>query len=254
MSTTSLICSALLLVLVAVGAEDFAGVKDAVQLASPDLVDQEQMAKFLSNLHQEKIFEGVSEQSKGLLGHSLPSLKSVADHAADHLVQTKQQYANLVAQLENLNDKMKTLDTNVHEATVKLAAETKIRNDATNAQAQIAHLQTMLAAEESRRLHLAGTVSALQHSELLIKGHIARALRSSQANIAEGTAAGLLVDATARLVDAGVASHAGEVSAHLQQLDAKLSAQIAELEAKEAKGRWRLADDAGTADYLDATH
>jgi hypothetical protein len=100
-------------------------------------------------------------------------------------------------------------------------------------------------------LHLAGTVSALQHSELLIKGHIARALRSSQANIAEGTSAGILVDETARLVDAGVGLPAGEVSSHLQQLDAKLSYEIAELEAKKPKGRWRLADDAATADYLD---
>ena len=251
MRSIPLICVTVLLALIACGVADFAGVKDVEQLASPDLVDQEQMAKFLKNLHQEKIFEGVSEQSKGNLDHSLPSLKSSAHDAAEHLAQTKQQYADLVAQLENLNDKMKALDANVHDATVKLAAETKIHNDATNAQDQIAKLQAMLASEESRRLHLAGTVSALQHSELLIKGHIARALRSSQANIAQGTAAGRLVDETARLVDAGAGLPAGEVSSHLQQLDAKLNSQIAELEAKKPKGRWRLADDAATADYLD---
>ena len=100
-------------------------------------------------------------------------------------------------------------------------------------------------------MSLASTISSLQHTELLINGHIARALRSSEANIAPGSAEGSLVEQTARLVDAGAGSRAGEVAAHLQQLGAKLSAQIADLDAKKPKDRWRLADDSVNTDYLD---
>ena len=67
MKFAALQCVALLLAAVAIRAADFQDAKDAARLASPDLVDQEEMSKFLKNLHQEHIFEGVSEQSKSRL-------------------------------------------------------------------------------------------------------------------------------------------------------------------------------------------
>jgi hypothetical protein len=251
MSLASLLCAALLFAAVAIDAADFQDAKDAARLASPDLIDQEQMSKFLSNLHQEHIFEGVSDQSKDRLHKALPSLKTDAHKLAEQEAKSEHQYASLVAQLENFNDQLKSLDANVHDAALKVAAADKLRDDAHDAGVQIERLKDMLKSEESRRMRLASAVSALQHSELLINGHIARALRSSQANIASGTAEGSLVDQTARLVDAGVGSRSGDIAAHLQQLGDKLNAQIAELEAKKSHGRWRLADDSTNTDVLD---
>jgi predicted RNase H-like nuclease (RuvC/YqgF family) len=244
-------CLALLFTIASICAADFEDAKDASRIASPSLVDQEQMAKFLSNLHAEKIFEGVSEQSKAALHTTLPSLKSAADNLAKDEAKSKQQYVNLVAQLENFNDQLQTLDANVHDATVKLAAAKKLRDNLGDAEVEIERLKAMLKSEESRRVRLSATVSSLQHSEQLINRHIARALRSSQANIAEGSVEGRLVDDVARLVQAGVGERVGEVAAHLQQLDAKLDGQIAELEAKKSKGRWRLADDSSSSDLSD---
>ena len=54
-------CLALLFTIGAICAADFQDAKDDARIASPALVDQQQMSKFLSNLHQEKIFEGVSD-------------------------------------------------------------------------------------------------------------------------------------------------------------------------------------------------
>ena len=108
----------------------------------------------------------------------------------------------------------------------------------------------MLKSEESRRARMSGTVSALQHSEQLINVHIARALRSSRANIPDGSVEASLLDDAARMVDAGAGPRAGQVAARLQQLGAKLDGQIAELEAKKSKGRWRL-DDSTRADVSD---
>ena len=247
MSPTLLVAVLLLFSTFAVRAADFQDVRDAARLASPDLVDQEQMAKFLSNLHQENIFEGVSEQSKSHLHKSLPSLKSAAHALAEDEAKSKHEYANLVAQLENLEGQLKALDSSEHDAKLKVAAASKLREDSSAADAQIEQLQLMLKSEESRRLRLAATVSALQHSELLVNGHISRALRSSQANIAEGTVEGSLVDETARLVNARAGFSSSDVASHLQQLGAKLDTQIADLKAKQPQGRWRLADD---SDFL----
>jgi predicted RNase H-like nuclease (RuvC/YqgF family) len=243
MSPTSVIVVLLLITTAPAIATDFQGAKDAVSLTSPDLVDQEQMAKFLRNLHQENIFEGVSEQSKSHLHQTLPELKSAASTLAKDEESSKRKYASLVAQLENLNSQLKALDANVHDAKVKVAAANKLREDSSAADAQIEHLKEMLKSEETRRMRLATTVSALQHSELLINGHIARALRSSQANIAGGTAEGSLVDEIARLVNEEAGFSSSEVAAKLEKLGAELDAQVAVLEAKKPQGRWRLADD-----------
>ena len=247
MGPASLVAVLLLIATVPALAADFQDAKDAARLASPDLVDQEQLVKFLSNLHQENIFEGVSEQSKSHLHKALPSLKSATITLAKEETSSKHHYANLVAQLENLDGQLKALDANVHEAKVKVAAADKLREDSSAADAQIERLKVMLKSEESRRMRLAAEVSALQHSELLINRHVARALRSSQANIAEGTAEGSLVDKAARLVNAGAGFSSSEIDTNLQQLGAKLDAQIADLESKKPKGRWRLADD---SDFL----
>jgi predicted RNase H-like nuclease (RuvC/YqgF family) len=251
MKFAALQCVALLLAAVIIRAADFQDAKDAARLASPDLVDQEEMSKFLKNLHQEHIFEGVSEQSKSRLHASLPSLKSDAQQLAEKEEKNKHHYASLVAQLESLHDQMETLDANVHEATVKVAAADKLVADSHDADLQIERLRTMLESENSRRARLASTVSALQHSELLVSGHVARALRSSEANIAPGSAESSIVEDTARLVDAGVGARAAEIDARLQQLGAKLDARIAELDAKKPSGRWRLADDSTNTDALD---
>ena len=251
MGLASLVCASLLFAAVAIYAADFQDAKDAARLASPDLIDQDQMSKFLSNLHQEHIFEGVSEQSKGRLHTALPRLKTDAQKLAEQEAKSEHQYASLVAQLETYNDQLKSLDAGVHDATLKVAAADKLRDDARDAGIQIQRLKEMLKSEESRRMRLASTVSALQHSELLINGHIARALRSSEANIAPGTAEGNLLDQTARLVDAGVGSRAGDIAEHLQQLGDKLNARIAELEAQKPHGRWRLADDSTNTDVLE---
>ena len=250
MGCFSRFCLALLFTIGAICAADFQDAKDDARIASPALVDQQQMSKFLSNLHQEKIFEGVSEQNRAELHKTLPSLKSAADHLAKDEAKSKQHYVNLVAQLENLNDQLKTLDANVHDASVKLAASKKLRVDLSAADGEIERLNAMLKSEESRRARMSGTVSALQHSEQLINGHIARALRSSRANTAEGSVEGNLVDDAARLVDAGAGPRAGEVAARLEQLSKKLDGQIAELEAKKSKARWRL-DDSARADFSD---
>jgi chromosome segregation ATPase len=235
----------------AICAADFQDVKDAQRLTSSDLVDHEQLSNFLHNLHEEKIFEQVSEQSKASLHQTLPTLKAAADAAEKKEASIKHHYASLVAQLENLNDDMKALDNDVHAAKLKLAAAHKLSHDANNADLQIQRLKSMVESEESRRLQLASSISSLKHSEQLMFGHLSRALHSSQANIPQGTVEGNLIDDAVRTAREGVGSALDQVSAHLQQLSDRLNADIAHIEAIKANGRWRLVDDSTNTNSLD---